>query len=74
MISCSEAVRQLWSYLDGALDDSDNQAMNAHLDVCRRCCGEVEFATELQTFLTDHAREDIPPQVRQRFERFLEEI
>lgn len=74
MISCSEAVRQLWSYLDGALGEVDRRAMNEHLDVCRRCCGEVDFATELQSFLTNHAREDIPPEVTARLNRFLEEI
>jgi len=40
MITCAEAVRELWNYLDGLVDETERAAVEKHLDVCRRCCGE----------------------------------
>jgi hypothetical protein len=62
MITCSEAVTQLWEYLDGALG------------VCRRCCGEVEFAEELKEFMAHHGSDSLPEDVRTRLLAFIEEI
>lgn len=74
MISCSEAVKQLWEYLDGHLDDSDREAIEEHLSVCQRCCGELEFAQELRRFLADSAHEELPDDVRARLHRALDDL
>ena len=74
MISCAEAVRQLWDYLDGALPDEDRQAIEEHLSFCRRCCGEVEFAEELRGFLARETAEEIPDDVRKRLLTTLDEL
>jgi mycothiol system anti-sigma-R factor len=74
MITCSDAVRQLWDYLDDAVDEADRQAIEEHLDVCKRCCGEVEFAHELRSFLATHAFEDLPSDTKSRLTSFLEQI
>ena len=67
MISCAEAVRQLWEYLDGVAGQAQSAAIEEHLRLCRRCCGEVEFAAELRTFLAAHADDDdLPLQVHER--------
>ena len=66
MISCAEAVRQLWEYLDGAAGQAQSAAIEEHLSACRRCCGEAEFATELRTFLAAHGDDDIPLDVHAR--------
>ncbi len=71
MISCSDAVRQLWEYLEHELPAGDAERIEEHLSVCRRCCGEVEFAEELRRFLADNARPILPPQVQARMEKFL---
>jgi len=72
MIPCSDAVRQLWEYLDQALSPEDQAKVEQHLAFCRRCCGELEFAKELRTFLASNDVEEIPPDVRKRLERFVE--
>jgi anti-sigma factor (TIGR02949 family) len=72
MISCSEAVRQLWDYLEREVAPADAQRIEEHLSVCRRCCGEVEFADELRTFLATNAVGDIPGEVEQRLLGFLD--
>jgi anti-sigma factor (TIGR02949 family) len=66
MITCAEAVRQLWEYLDGELPVESRAAVEEHLSFCRRCCGEVEFAEELRAFLAREAADDIPDDVRSR--------
>lgn len=74
MISCAEAVRQLWEYLDGAAGQAQSAAIQEHLSLCRRCCGEAEFAAELRGFLAAHADHDIPPQVQARLLAALVQI
>jgi mycothiol system anti-sigma-R factor len=74
MITCSEAMRQLWEYLDGIVDEADRKAIDEHLARCRRCCGELEFAQELRGFLASSAREEIPARVMGRLNATLEEL
>lgn len=74
MITCAQAVRDLWNYLDGLVDPAERDAMEEHLSVCRRCCGELEFAQELRGFLTEHAEEQLPPDVRARLAATLYEL
>ena len=74
MISCSEAVRRLWEYLDGALDVADRALVEEHLGLCRRCCGEMEFAEELRRFLVRSVDVDLPADVMLRLNQTLEEL
>jgi anti-sigma factor RsiW len=74
MISCSQAVKQLWDYVEGAVEGSRREALEEHLGVCRRCCGEVEFTEELRRFLADHGNADLPPEVGSRLTSFLDEL
>ena len=73
-IPCSEAVRQLWDYLDHALSAEDQARVEGHLAFCRRCCGELEFARELQAFLVSHEVDEIPAHIKERLERFVDEL
>jgi mycothiol system anti-sigma-R factor len=74
MITCAEAVKQLWEYLDGALPDESRAAVEEHLSFCRRCCGEAEFAAELRGFLAREAAEEMPDDVRTRLLATLDEL
>jgi anti-sigma factor (TIGR02949 family) len=74
MISCSEAVRRLWEYLDGALDAADLALVEEHLGLCRRCCGEMEFAEELRRLLARSADVDLPVDVMLRLNQTLEDM
>ena len=73
-ISCSEAVRQLWDYLDQAVSPEDQEKVEQHLSFCRRCCGELEFAKELRGLLGTRGAEELPPHVKARLERFLADL
>jgi anti-sigma factor (TIGR02949 family) len=74
MIPCSEAVRELWDYLDQRLTPEAQAEVEQHLAFCRRCCGEMEFAKQLQGFLTTQASEEVPPDVKQHLERLVDEL
>jgi len=74
VITCAEAVRQLWDYLDGVVDPSQRELVEEHLAFCRRCCGELEFAEELRGFLASHARDEVPHEVRSRLAATLDEL
>ena len=74
MITCAEAVKQLWDYLDGVVEESQRELIEEHLSFCRRCCGELEFAEELRRFLATHADDDLPPEVRARLTTALDEL
>jgi mycothiol system anti-sigma-R factor len=74
VITCAEAVRQLWAYLDGVVEESERAAVEEHLAFCRRCCGELEFAEELRGFLAAQAAEELPADVRARLTATLEAL
>jgi mycothiol system anti-sigma-R factor len=74
MITCAEAVKQLWEYLDGELPPESRAAVEEHLSFCRQCCGEAEFATELRAFLAREAAEEIPDDVRTRLLATLDDL
>ena len=74
MITCAEAVRQLWEYLDGVVADADREAIEEHLSFCRRCCGELDFAEELRRFLTQPEEPYFPADVRARLLATLTEL
>jgi len=74
MISCSEAVKQLWEYLDAMVDAASRDAIEEHLACCRRCCGELEFAKELRRFLASSSRDDVPDDVLRHLNQALEEL
>jgi anti-sigma factor (TIGR02949 family) len=73
-IPCSEAVRQLWDYLDRVIAPADREKVERHLSFCRRCCGELEFAKEIHRFLASGSSGEVPVDVRERLERFVEEL
>ena len=74
VIPCSEAVRQLWDYLDHAVSPEDEEKVERHLSFCRRCCGELEFATELRHFLASQGADELPPHLRSRLENFVDNL
>ena len=71
MIDCREAVRRMWTYLDGSLEVHPTEEIEAHLDSCQRCCGELEFSRELRGMVTESPIPALPVGVRDRIEQLL---
>jgi mycothiol system anti-sigma-R factor len=73
-IPCSEAVQQLWDYLDRAVSPEDQEKVEQHLSFCRTCCGELEFAKQLRGFLATQGADELPPHVKARLDRFVADL
>ena len=74
MISCAEAVRQLWDYLENDLEQEERAKVADHLSFCRTCCGEVEFAEELAGVLRTAHNEEAPGDVTQKLNEFIDTL
>ena len=74
MIDCTEAVRQLWDFLENDLEADDRDNVEEHLSFCRTCCGEVRFAEELRDVMKDTARAHVPDDVAKRMGDLLDEL
>lgn len=74
MITCAEAVRRMWEYIERELDPGDRERVDEHLDLCRRCCGELEFAKELSRFMAQEPDVDVPHTVTAKFEELLQDL
>ena len=72
MITCNDAVKQLWDYLDESVGVADRAAIEEHLKLCKRCCGEVEFTDELRRFLVENADEPLPEDIRARLTTYID--
>ena len=74
MIGCRVAVERLWAYVDQELDDHDHEAVDAHLALCRRCCGELEFAKHLKRLLASDRTGELPRALRARLDHFIDDL
>lgn len=74
MISCEEAVRRLWEHLDLPTTPEQRALLDGHLALCRRCCGEAEFAVELRGVLQRLPAEELPPGAARRFEELISRL
>ncbi|HWI02922.1 MAG TPA: zf-HC2 domain-containing protein [Acidimicrobiales bacterium] len=72
MISCQEAVRKLWEYLENDVDAAQRADLDGHLALCRRCCGEAEFTDELRQMLRSSSGPHLPPGVEGHLVAFLD--
>ena len=72
-MTCKEAVRYLYPFLDRELNKRKSRAVRTHLDRCRTCCTKFEFESALKALTRAKAREgDVPPRLRQRIARLIE--
>jgi RNA polymerase sigma-70 factor (ECF subfamily) len=66
---CREACREIYRYLDGALDPAALAAIDRHLDRCRPCCDRFAFQRRLAAAArrSQHATK-VPERLRTRLE------
>lgn len=73
-MGCAEAVERLWGLLDDSLDRADRDAVEQHLALCLRCCGELAFGEELQRLLRERTGGELPADARDRLEQLIDEL
>lgn len=62
MITCQEARRYVFGYLDGELELATESEFLAHLEACKRCLGVVEFERRVLAFVRRRSRLEPAPE------------
>jgi hypothetical protein len=56
-ITCEEAARQFFAYLDRALEGAPLEALEKHLEDCLDCCDRLQFSRRLDAFMRERLGE-----------------
>lgn len=71
-LSCEDAVRQFFAYLDRALAGEPMEAVEAHLEACLDCCEKLEFSRKLDAFARERLGEaPLPEELEARIRAAL---
>jgi anti-sigma factor (TIGR02949 family) len=71
-MSCEEAVRQFYAYLDRALAGEPHDALEDHLKACLECCEKLEFSRKLDAFVRGRLWDTpLPEGIEQKIRRTL---
>ena len=72
-MTCEDAVRQFFAYLDRALAGEALESLEAHLATCLDCCDRLQFSRELDEFVKARVGEPaVPEHVEARVRRMIE--
>ena len=71
-LSCEQAVKQFFAYLDRALQGESIENLEAHLEECLACCDKLEFNRRLDAIVKDRLGEPpLPDGIEDRIRRIL---
>jgi anti-sigma factor (TIGR02949 family) len=58
--NCSEAIEQLYQYLDAELDELTASRVRVHLEDCSGCLDSFDFERRLKVVIRTHLEEEMP--------------
>ena len=61
-ITCEEAVRQFFAYLDRALEGEPLELFEKHLQDCLDCCDRLDFSRRVDAFMRARLGEEPLPE------------
>lgn len=70
-ISCEEALKRVFEYLDHELGHDDHCDIEDHLSKCRSCYSRVEFERHLKEHLHKIGREKVPASLEDKVRRII---
>lgn len=71
-LSCEDAVREFFAYLDRALAGESLEALQQHLDHCLDCCDRLQFSRKLDAFVKERMGEaPLPEGFEERIRKAL---
>jgi mycothiol system anti-sigma-R factor len=70
--NCDDALHELYTFLDGQLDDARRQAIQHHLDDCPPCYEAFDFEIELRVVIAKKCHETVPDHLKQRIADAIE--
>jgi len=65
-MTCEEAVRQFFAYLDRAISGESLDTLEAHLEACLDCCDRLQFSRRLDAFVMSLGETRLPPGLQDR--------
>ena len=71
MTKCRDVANLLHDYVEGALEPSVSQQLDAHLADCPGCVASIKTYQKTIELSKDLRCEDIPPALQQRLRSFL---
>lgn len=72
-VNCSEAVHQLYDFLDGELTEDRRREIAVHLDYCAPCAGAAEFEAELRVVIASRCKDRVPEALIRRVAEAIDE-
>jgi mycothiol system anti-sigma-R factor len=72
-VDCTEAVHELYSYLDGELTEVRREEIRIHLDWCGPCGGAAQFEAELRKVIANRCKDRVPQTLIDRVAAALHE-
>lgn len=70
-MDCTQAIEQVYRYLDGELTEATRAAITQHLDWCPPCFQAVGFESELRRVVAERCRDKVPFELVARVARAL---
>jgi mycothiol system anti-sigma-R factor len=71
-LTCEQAVKQFFAYLDRALSGEEFEDLEAHLEACLNCCDKLAFSRQLDDFVKHHLPDNpVPATLEARVRRAL---
>jgi len=72
-VDCTEAVHELYHYLDGELTEERRTQIRVHLDWCGPCGGAAEFEAELRKVIANRCKDRVPQSLIERVAAAIDE-
>jgi mycothiol system anti-sigma-R factor len=70
---CNEALREIYTFLDGELTSEIRHAIEGHLNGCTDCLEVFDFEAELRILVARKCTERVPERLRLRIQQALAE-
>jgi len=69
---CSDALLELYEYLDGELTESRRAVIAQHLTACGECFEAFDFQAELKAVIAHKCRDEVPDALKARVAGLIE--
>ncbi len=69
---CSDALHELYEYLDGELTDARRTVIAQHLTACGECFEAFDFQAELKSVIAHKCRDEVPDALKARVAHLIE--